>query len=167
MRFFTNCNTLDELKAEYRRLTKLHHPDLGGDAETMKAVNNEYAEVFEILKNSHNAQADEAHQTTEAPEEFIEIIDKLLKLDGLDIELCGSWIWIGGNTREHKDALKAAGCRWSKNKSKWYWRHEEDGYTWHRKGQLTTMSYIRSKYGSQHIVGAHHERYESLGAAVA
>ena len=165
MRFFVNCRTLDDLKAEYRRLVKIHHPDRGGDLETMKAINNDYQEAFEALKNAHNAQADEAHQTTETPEEFIEIVNKLLKLDGLDIELCGSWLWIGGNTREHKDALKAAGCRWSQNKKLWYWHHAEEGSRWH-KGKRT-IGEIRAKYGSQHIAGAHHDRYESLGAAVA
>lgn len=165
MRYFSNCNTLEELKAEYRRLAKIHHPDLGGDTETMKAINNEYEKAFEILKDAHNAQADEFHQTTETPAEFIEIIDKLLRLDGLDIELCGSWLWIGGNTKEHKDALKAAGCRWSSGKSKWYWHHAEDGSKW--KSGKYTMGQIRAKYGSKHIAGKHYNQYESLGPAVA
>lgn len=38
MKYFTNCRTLDELKKEYRRLSKLHHPDHGGDEATMKAI---------------------------------------------------------------------------------------------------------------------------------
>ena len=36
--YFTNCKTLDELKAEYRRLAMANHPDRGGDAETMKKI---------------------------------------------------------------------------------------------------------------------------------
>lgn len=147
MKYFTNCTTLDELKKAYRRLAMIHHPDVGGDEETMKAINNEYAELFEVLKDRHNAAADEQHQTTEAPHEFIDIISALLKLDGLEVELCGSWLWIGGNTREHKEALKALGCRWSQNKGKWHWHHAEDGSKWHRG--KATMSEIRFKYGSQ------------------
>ena len=92
MKFFKDSKTLEELKAEYRRLIKIHHPDRGGDPETMKQVNNEYEAAFNLLKDKHNATHDEQHQTTETPEEFMEIIEKLLKLDGLDIELCGSWI---------------------------------------------------------------------------
>ncbi|MBO5556539.1 MAG: J domain-containing protein [Oscillospiraceae bacterium] len=34
--FFENCKSLEELKAEFRRLVKKYHPDCGGDAETMK-----------------------------------------------------------------------------------------------------------------------------------
>lgn len=165
MKFFTGCKTLDDLKAEYRRLIKLHHPDRGGDAETMKQVNNDYEIAFDRLKKAHNATHDEQHQTTETPDEFRDIIEALLKLDGLDIELCGAWLWIGGNTREHKEALKAAGCRWSNNKKLWYWRHEEDGHRYHRGKR--TISEIRAKYGSQHISGKHYDRFDQLDRATA
>lgn len=43
MKYFSNCRSLDELKAEYRRLTLKHHPDVGGDVETMKEINTEHA----------------------------------------------------------------------------------------------------------------------------
>ena len=62
--------------------------------------------MHEILKVAHNQQADEHHQTTETPDEFRDIVERLLRMDGLEVELCGSWLWIGGNTREHKDGLK-------------------------------------------------------------
>lgn len=163
MKYFINIKTLDELKAAYRRLAMQYHPDRGGDTETMKAINNEHDELFEQLKRQHNAKADENHQTTETPEEFRDIIEQLLKLDGLTVELCGSWLWIGGNTREHKDALKAAGCRWSNNKKLWYWRHAEDGARWSRGRR--SMGEIRTKYGSQ-VFDASGERsgYERIGA---
>lgn len=152
MKYFMNCKTLDDLKREYRRLAMIHHPDVGGDPETMKEINNEHDTLFESLKNQHNARAaaDETgktYATTETAEEFREIIEKLLRMHGLEVELCGSWLWIGGNTREHKDELKAAGCRWSSNKKLWYWHHAEEGRRWH-KGSAT-MNQIRNKYGSQ------------------
>lgn len=147
MKFFTNCRTLDELKAEYRRLAMKHHPDRGGDLETMKQINAEHDALFEILKKQHNDTHDEAHQTTETAEEFRDILNKLLKLDGLTVELCGSWLWISGETYTHKAELKAAGCRWSNNKKAWYWRHEESARPWHRG--KATMAEIRMKYGSQ------------------
>lgn len=163
MKYFTNINTLDELKAAYRRLSMKHHPDRGGDTATMQEINAEHDELFERLKKQHNASADEFHQTTETPEEFREIIELLLKLEGLTVELCGSWLWIGGDTRQHKETLKAAGCRWSNNKKLWYWHHAEEGRKW-RRGKAT-MSDIRTKYGSQ-VFDAAGERtgYERIGA---
>lgn len=151
MKYFAACTTLDELKKEYRRLAMTHHPDHGGDTATMQAINGEYSEAFARLKDQHNAAADEAHQTSETPEEFITIISQLLRFPGLTVELCGSWLWITGETYGIKDQLKAAGCRWSSSKKAWYWHHPEEGHRWH-KG-TATMSDIRTKYGSQTYKG--------------
>ena len=93
MNYFTHCKNLDELKAEYRRLAKQNHPDLGGSTEEMQRINAAYAEAFDRLQKQHNASHDEWHQSTEAPEDFINIINELMKLDGLEVELCGSWLW--------------------------------------------------------------------------
>lgn len=164
MKYFTNVRTLDELKAAYRRLAMQYHPDRGGDQETMKAINAEHDALFELLKRQQNERADadetgRTHHTTETAEEFREIIVELLKLDGLDIEICGSWMWIGGNTREQKERLKALGCRWSNHKKLWYWHHPEEGVKWHKR--KTTMAEIRSKYGSETISSNRNTRLEA------
>ncbi len=151
MTYFANVTTLDQLKAEYRRLAMKHHPDRGGNLEAMKAINNEHDKLFEILKAQQNAKADAdstIKHTTETAEEFRDILDVLLKLRGLTVELCGCWLWISGDTITNKDALKAAGCRWSSGKKMWYWRHPEDSSGYH-KGRKYSIGDIRSKYGSQ------------------
>lgn len=147
MKYFASCKNLDELKKEYRRLAMRHHPDHGGDTATMQAINGEYHERFVVLREQHNTAADENHQTTEAPEEFIAIINALVRIPGLTVELCGCWLWISGDTRPAKEQLKAAGCRWSATKKMWYWRHQEDGA--YRSRGKRSMSEIRMKYGSQ------------------
>jgi curved DNA-binding protein CbpA len=38
--YFKNISSLDDLKAQYRALALANHPDMGGDAETMKAINS-------------------------------------------------------------------------------------------------------------------------------
>ena len=141
--YFDNCRDLNELKSAYKTLVMENHPDIGGDTLTMQEINAEHDRVFEEAKN------DEAKATTETPEEFREIVSKLIVIDGLDIELCGSWLWIGGNTMAHKDELKALGCRWSRNKGMWHWHHNEDGARWSRG--RSTMGDIRAKYGSERL----------------
>lgn len=151
LKFFENCKTLEALKAEYRKLANRFHPDHGGDADTMKEINAEHDKVFEILKNQHNATCKPEYRTTETAEEFRNIIDALFKLgDDIEIELCGRWLWIDGNTRPHKEALKACGCKWSNNKKKWYWHHAEDGAWMNRRSH--TMQEIRNAYGSYRIL---------------
>ena len=68
-------------------------------------------------------------------------------------------IGLGGNTREHKDRLKSLGCRWSNNKKLWYWHHPEEGVKWRKR--KTTMSEIRSKYGSETISSNRNTRLEA------
>lgn len=151
MAYFSRCTTLDDLRATYRRLALKNHPDVGGDAEVMAAINAEYDRVFAQLKAKHNAQAQDGRKTTEAPDEFRAIVEVLLKLDGLEVELCGSWLWIGGDTYPHKVELKAAGCKWSRIKQKWYWHHAEQ----RRKSRgSTSMGAIRAKYGSVYLTAS-------------
>ena len=53
-KYFTPTpKTLEELKKQYRKLVFQHHPDKGGDADKMKAVNNEYDALFSKLKDIH------------------------------------------------------------------------------------------------------------------
>lgn len=143
--FFENCTTLEELKKAYKAAALKNHPDLGGNVATMQAVNKEYTAKFEALKHKHNAT--NSKKSTEVAEEFKDIINAVIGLEGLEIELCGSWLWFAGNTYEHRAALKKAGCKWSKSKQKWYWRHAEKGCRWSRGN--ATMEDIRTKYGSE------------------
>ncbi len=41
--WFNHCTTLEEAKAEYRRLCFMYHPDHGGDHEVMQTINRAYA----------------------------------------------------------------------------------------------------------------------------
>ena len=148
MTYFANCNTIEELKKEYRRLAVLHHPDAGGDVATMQAINAEYTKCFDRLKKIHNDTAKEAgnKEMHETAQEFMEIINQIIFFDGIKIELCGSWIWVSGNTKEYKEQFKALGFYWASKKKMWYWRNQE-GATRSRGG--FTMDEIREKYGSE------------------
>lgn len=149
--YFEGIQTLTELKTQYKKLAMVFHPDKGGDTEKMKAINNEYEKLFNILKDSYNqqAKAQGTHETNEMPEQYRDIILNIMDLDGIEIELVGSWIWISGNTKDHRETLKANGCLWASKKLMWYWRPEE--YKTYSK-KTKDMNEIRSKYGSEKIV---------------
>ena len=154
MTYFANITDLDALRREYRRLSMIHHPDKGGDPEVMKAINNEYEALFNRLKAEHNARAaaDETGKTRpihETAEQFRTVIEKLIRIPGIVIELCGSWIWISGETRAYKDEIKAAGCYWASKKKMWYWRAPEDAC--HNNRHAQTMEHIRTRYGSERV----------------
>ena len=159
IKYFAHCSTLDELKAEYKRLAKIHHPDAGGDDATMAEINAEFDEMHKRLssgastassasskRSSSTIDVDAAAAAQAEAAAFRAAVMAVINLPGLVIELCGSWIWISGDTYQHRQPLKSAGYRWSKNKARWYWRSEESA-SYHR-GKSQTMEYIRDKYGS-------------------
>lgn len=42
--------SLDDLKNQYRKLSKQYHPDLGGSTEDFQQVNHEYRQALEFIK---------------------------------------------------------------------------------------------------------------------
>ena len=144
MKYFVDCKTIEQLKAEYKRLAKLHHPDCGGDTQTMQEINAAY----DLMFNRLNATAGHP-DSTERPEDFRNIIDTLLKLHGLTIEVCGRWIWVSGDTYPHRDALKGLGFKWAANKKMWYL-----GELTHRNTRTMSMDHIRARYGSQIVTAS-------------
>lgn len=152
MKWFNNPSTLEELKQQYKKLALKHHPDLGGNTTDMQEINNEYDLLFARLKNIHTTAEGKTYtastETTETPDEFKNIINALINLEGINIELCGSWLWITGNTKEHKEVLKSLHFRWSKSKLAWYY-HTAD----YKKSSKKTYSLdeIRDLYGSETI----------------
>ena len=89
MTYIKNVKTLEELKKTYKKLSLKLHPDCGGSDKEMAKLNNEYDELFSKLKNYHKNKEGEIYkkETSETPEEFKEIIDKLFALKMIDIEI--------------------------------------------------------------------------------
>ena len=150
LQYFADVQNVKELKKTYHKLVLKNHPDKGGDHETMVAIVLEYewalANLFDAEGNRKGtASSTKGGNYNSKSDGFREALDKLMKLDGLDIEVCGSWIWVGGNTFPNKDAIKAAGCRWSKAKKLWYWKNPETFC----RSKGCSMDKIRELHGSE------------------
>ena len=63
-KYFKNITSLEELKQQFKKLARANHPDAGGDAEVMKAINMEYDALFPIWKRNHNLRNPD-NQTSE------------------------------------------------------------------------------------------------------
>ena len=143
-RFFGGCVTLETLKKEYRRLCRIHHPDLGGDEATMKALNLEYET---ILKNGvFQAEMEKDKTDFDTETAFRDILEKLTVLQGLTLEICGRWLWVTGETYQHRATLKETGLKWASKKLAWFWR--PDDAKCFSKGQKS-LEEIRERYGSK------------------
>lgn len=147
-RYFDHLATLSEIKAEYKRLAKVNHPDVGGDTATMQAINAQYEEAVERIKR-YGERTEREAAAQEVPAEFVAIINAVIGLDSIVVELVGAWLWATGDTYTHKDALKAAGFKWASKKRAWYW-HPANAST---LGSNKSLEQIKAKYGAQRVVG--------------
>jgi hypothetical protein len=81
-----------------------------------------------------------------SPEDMAEIknaVQSILPLN-LAVEVCGNWVWVSGDTKPHKDALKAAGFKWAPKKANWFFK--PSSCKKYFRG-TTPMDEIRVKHG--------------------
>jgi len=146
MKWFQECASLDEVKAMYKKLAKQYHPDLGGDTEMMQQINLEFREASAKVINGSGLTEEEATEKIRFSEEYRQAIEKVIHLEGITIEVIHKWIWVTGQTRKHKDTLKAAGYFFASKKQAWYFRTDEYKV---KKGGKKDLDEIRAKYGSE------------------
>ena len=150
-----NTLTRQDIKLTFRDLAKENHPDHGGDAEMMKLIN----EAFEVIKDNYTFRIDK-DENFENDENFWKIDDpemeavykNIAHLEGIEIEICGYWMWVTGETYKVKFELKNAGLLYARKKIAWFWKPADR--TSKSKGK-TSLSDIRSKYGSNHLPASH------------
>lgn len=158
--------TIEDAKKQYKALIFKYHPDLAAKngisiEEATKATQTINAEWEYLQKHNFNI-----HETAEGstytdwsqdvPDDvtsrFAEIIEQLIKMEGVIIEICGKFVWLSGSTFDHKAEIKAMGFKWASKKRMWFLAPKD----WRKKTRRElTMSEIRDTYGSQ-VVGTGH-----------
>ena len=139
-------NGQDDIKAAFREQALRYHPDRNEHGlELMKLINL----AFEFLKKNQG-KWDVNHGSNDTPltEQLQAVFDKFKRFPGLKVELCGTWLWVGGETKRYKTELKEAGLKWSRNKVKWYW--SPPGYRKMNKKKFS-MDQIRYSFGSMNL----------------
>ncbi len=143
--------TPEDIKTAYRKAAFKFHPDRNpAGLEMMKMINAAYDSVRDFSGD---------FSATNKTEDFIEKInDALMAIVSLNltIEICGTWVWVTGDTKTHKETLKAAGYKWSNPKTAWYFRAEEHKSFWYNRSH--SLDEIRVKYGTQSVKGAERKR---------
>jgi len=99
--FFDTINNVTELKQMYRTLALKHHPDKGGDTATMQAINREYQEALTRLLAEGKINKEEFATS----EDIMEKVNAVIHLPGISVEICGTWIWVGGCALINMDAM--------------------------------------------------------------
>lgn len=164
--FFTNCQTVNEVKSEYRRLCFIHHPDVGGDTATMQQLNAAYHNALKTFHGQTSKGNDGKDHTYYYNEEVEQaVMDKInellaLQLPNVDILLVGTWIWVTGDTRPVKDQLKAIGLKWHSKRSKWFFHTKSYRRRYNDKASFNDLCEIYGVKGYK----AQAEEREALAA---
>jgi hypothetical protein len=150
MKWFNNCQTLDEVKATYKKLAKQYHPDLGGDTATMQEINKEYAFASANAIKGANLSEEQTEHEILSSEAYRKAIEQIIHLDGITIELVGYWIWVTGNTYPVRASLRGTGFFFASKKLAWYFRTAEYKVS---QSSGKSLDEIRNKYGSEVLKG--------------
>ena len=134
-----------DIKLAYRKACSQYHPDRNpAGLEMMKVINSAWSALSDYVEGSVSV---EEESELNLSEEMNDALNAIIGL-GLEIEICGTWIWVSGDTRTHKEALKLGGYKWAPKKMLWHWR-PEGSKSW-SKGKYS-MDEIRSAHGSVNI----------------
>ena len=129
MNYFSGVTTVEDVKALYRKLAMKYHPDRGGDTATMQALNAQYHDALSMCHGQERQVDDQTwtyYYSYDAEQEIVEVIDATLAANILNanhnFSLIGKWLWITGDTKPIRSALKELGYRWHSKRQAWYWR---------------------------------------------
>ena len=152
MTYFTNQTTPQDIKNQFRKLAFLHHPDRGGSTAIMQVINDQYHAALKHCSgnvyNSNNGKEWKYYYNATRETVIMEMIEKAIILDGTTLELIGSWLWITGDTKQHKTTLKELGFKFSGKKLSWYWHNPKDN--WRKKSKKEfQLNDIRTMFGAQ------------------
>lgn len=153
--FFEDCEkNVEAVKYLYRDLAKQHHPDLGGNTETMQRINAEYEALLRSLDGSTSTGTDKKehtyHYNHSAERAVMEKLHEILSLgiDGANVFLIGSWIWVKGDTKPYRKELKRIGLRWISRRQAWAFSAKK----WTRRASSGSLDDLAAKYGAEEVV---------------
>ena len=140
--YFTGLNP-DEAKKKFKKLCVELHPDNKetGNSEAFKRMFSEFQNL------SEGTGTNETNETKiEMSEKMQNVILELSKYDFINMFICGSWLWISGNTFQIKEKLKELECKFAPNKKMWFYTEIKSS----GRGNMN-IEEIKNKYGSKEI----------------
>jgi curved DNA-binding protein CbpA len=139
----TGDYTPEIIKQAYRKACSKYHPDRNPSGlEMMKMINQAYEAIKEATGTATAESGSQCYG-----EEINNALNAILHL-GFDIEVCGAWVWLHGDTKPHRELLKQAGFKWAPKKCLWYYRPAD--YKSNGRGKFS-MDEIREKHGSEKV----------------
>ncbi len=149
MNYFEGLTDEKAIKKHYKDLAKANHPDLGGQKEVMQAINAQYKEVLAGAYQKAGKSMTEIDELLAKDLQALEALNLIIGIAEIEVELCGCWIWVTGETRSVKEKLKESNFRFSGKKKAWYWRSPDERKSYFRGKKAFSLDQIRATYGSE------------------
>lgn len=141
--------TEEVVKTAYRATSLKFHPDRNPAGNEMMILINEAKEALKDEVYPFEFKNEEGYNYGE---EINEALNKIINLQGINIEICGAWVWVSGNTKDHWPVMKEAGFLFSPPKKMVYFRPQYAKTRGYRKNtDGLSIDEIRAKYKSEKI----------------
>ena len=142
--YFANIENINDLRTQYKKHCLQFHPDKpSGDIDLFKAMQSEYEAILKKMSSNESLSENPAFNFDDEKDLF-ERFQAIMGIEDLIIELCGSWLWVSGNTKANRDTLKGNNFRYAAKKKMWYY----SPYKTNGNRRPYSMDRIRTKYGS-------------------
>jgi len=144
--------TAEKVTAAYRRAAMKYHPDRNPAGLVMMKAINAAREALADFRGS----LDHSEAAGQYGGDLNDAISHLLSVVGLDLEICGAWLWVTGETKAAKDLIKQFETdsgnrfRWHSKKFAWYFAPNDFKGRRRSRGNVA-MDDIRDRYGSAHV----------------
>lgn len=158
--YFTPGMLVAEVKTVYKALAMRWHPDRpGGNTAIMQEINAAYKVALEARHGEETEdEAGTTHTYYYKSETEDAVIAKMAATIGsgilnnpaVELWLIGTWLWVKGDTRPHKEQLGRSGLgyNWNGSRECWQW-HLPTGYR--TKSSPDGFESIAARYGGGRV----------------
>lgn len=121
MQKMSTSETLEDLKRVYAD----EYSEVRYDVDLLKDLDHAWEDNFDAVQCLHRTKGGKVYSTESAQNHeivgfFPEFVEAISNMADVELEIEGTWMWVSGNTKPHREELKKFGLRWAPKRKMWY-----------------------------------------------
>lgn len=121
MKKMSESETLEDLKRVYAN----EYSEVRYDVDLLRDLDLAYEDNFDAVRCLHRTKGGKVYSTESAPNHehiawFPEFVESVSNMSEVEFDIEGTWLWVSGDTKPHREELKRLGLRWAPKKKMWY-----------------------------------------------
>jgi hypothetical protein len=142
-------NTLEDLKKAFKVFAMTYHPDINPNGLEMMKLGNIAKELLEKTIGLWEPEKISETSTMSIDQELNDMINKVKRFHGIELELRGVYLWVYGNTYPYRKELNEYGFKWARVKKEWF--YAANGRKPKTRREMSVEEQ-REKFGFQKII---------------